>query len=80
MKQEWISVKDRLPEWATEAKRGQASFLVFDDNRKMTLVAHLSNQTHDRFPGRRLWICQETLTARYNVTHWCALPEPPVNS
>ena len=61
--QEWISVKDRLPEAGTKAlcylKRGEYWTAVWDDC------------------GDDLWSDGEAWCSNGEVTHWMPLPEPP---
>jgi hypothetical protein len=61
--QEWISVKDRLPEAGTKAlcylKRGEYWTAVWDDC------------------GDDLWSDGEAWCSNGEVTHWMPLPQPP---
>lgn len=73
----WINVKDRLPEWGKEAKRGHQPFLVFNKDTLTVSVAYLTNQSIETLPGFRIWKTVYESIPLYKVTHWMPLPEPP---
>lgn len=74
--QEWISVKDRLPEqpsnrvdeqgrsWVTQ----NIDCIVYDG--KIVFVAHYS------FQNKFFWY-SDTLHPLKNITHWMEIPHPP---
>ena len=67
VKQEWISVKDRLPERLKEV------LICFDDyGRKSVSVATY----RDYFYGKE-WLSNMVSLSVDCVTHWMPLPEPP---
>lgn len=64
-KDEWISVKERLPE------RNQ-SVLVFAKNEIYALLY----ERNDKWWGEAGW----ATTEKWGITHWMPLPEPPKES
>ena len=74
--QEWISVKDRLPEQPPNRvdEQGRSWFtqdidcIVYDG--KIVFAAHYS------FQNKFFWY-SDTLHPLKNITHWMPLPEPP---
>ena len=74
--QEWISVKDRLPEQSPNRvdEQGRSWFtpdidcIVYDG--KIVFAAHYS------FQNKFFWY-SDTLHPLKNITHWTPLPHPP---
>lgn len=68
--QEWISVKDRVPEIDKDV-------LVFDSNTKQCSVRYRLNEFYpdcDEENNKYAWNDQGIINS---VTHWMPLPEPP---
>lgn len=64
---EWISVKDRLPDYDTEC-------LVGCKDAK-TIIADLTAMTSTK-TGLPIWQTAEGYF-KHHITHWMPLPEPP---
>ena len=76
--QEWISVKDRLPELHEEAIKDEGEtirymvsnpFLAYTDKGVMTVCVYIVQD------GREWW--NEDSGTEHKVTHWMPLPQPP---
>ena len=76
--QEWISVKDRLPEddLPKETKRVQIRCFVFTDKGSVkTCVRERSRTKRNGVWGYTAWWWSKTDFAK--PTHWMPLPQPP---
>ena len=69
--QEWISVKDRLPDkwmdWVNDEHMEPREFIVFIEDAEIPTVLCFDG---DRF-------CDREHTEFYDVTHWMPLPDAP---
>lgn len=67
---EWISVKDKLPEYATPVLIHQIhDYCDFDGYHEIKIDMLLKSGKIDK------WFCSEGFG--YKVTHWMPFPEPP---
>ena len=73
----WISVKDQLPEDASQCLVTGREFDM-PDGKRFQLVAMFKNKSFHQ------WVCDESSAGGYwpesdnvYVTHWMPLPEPP---
>lgn len=71
-KQQWISVKDRLPQ-GSNGKSLCQMVIAYTVDKEMA-VGWLNGQIWYLIPGKEDTICT---FARDYVTHWQPLPEPP---
>lgn len=69
---EWISVKERLPD---EGEGDVAAVVSGKPRRNVTLDNAIELAEYDRNEGWILEMWPEWTNA--NITHWMALPEPP---
>ena len=66
-KQEWISVKDRLPE------EGKRVFIYYDDYGATSMTIGLyRNSVYGE-----CWLANMVEISMKSITHWMPLPEPP---
>lgn len=71
---EWISVKDRLPEFATGRTSTDLLLIAYTYNREMvTSVASFERHSNGTF----YWTAGEWDDVVQGVTHWQPLPAPP---
>lgn len=61
MENNWISVKERLPE---------------DDSYYLTFTTEHTFEVY-RYDGDGEWVTDWGDTANHDITHWMPLPEPP---
>lgn len=77
---EWISVKDRLPEFEKSVllfdkwQTSTAPFEIREDVRTGYLIEVVTRKTSDGIVNYPEWGGTEFA---FNITHWMPLPEPP---
>jgi hypothetical protein len=66
VKQEWVSVKDRMPE-------GKGSYLAYGNHILFGEVLNSAGVYVDKYLGKLGWKHQKDM----KITHWMPMPEPP---